>query len=298
MTLQPLAAGDLGTDVNTAFGVPLRWGLATGRKNLGNAIARRLSTARGSLHYDLPYGYDLRGSLNAGFTKAQIAQMQSAITAEVEKDERVQGCNTTVAYTFATSSLKMTLVLDTATGPFQLILLVTSASVDIFNGNQPTAAAATAAATSTVTVISVTAPGASGTPGTTGPGAPGVGGSMELPFNWLKRSSSGAEELLDEQTANFNDLAGGALTANLSGSGLSAAGVATARLYWGGTLGSLDGTLIGSVTFSNGVMGTFTPLQVPFNNPTGTRLVKITLQSSGAGTQAQLLNPMAQFSAP
>jgi hypothetical protein len=296
MTLQPLVDGDLGTDCDSAFGVPLRWGLATGRKNRGNAIARRLSTPRGSLHYDESYGFDIRGSLNAGFTQTQIAGLQSAITAEVEKDERVQSCDTTVVYTFATSSLRITLVLDDGDGPFELIMLVTDTSVELWNGNQPTAPAAATASEGTTTTIIVGTPGVAGAPGTSGPGTGGVGGTVELPFNWLKRSSTGAEELLDEVTVDFNNLAGGALTADLSGAGLSASGTATARVRWGGTLGSPDGTVIGSVTFSNGVMALFTPMSVPLANPTGTRLVKITLQSSGAGVQAQLLNPMIGFS--
>lgn len=296
MSLQPLAAGSLGTDVDSSFGVPLRWGLATGPKNLGNAIARRLSAARGTLFYDESYGYDLRGSLNAGFTKTQIAGMQSAITAEVEKDERVQSCDTSVVYTFATSSLQVKLIIDPGDGPFELILLVTDVTIEILNGNQPTAqAVATADGSAPAATVIVGVPGPPGAPGT-GPGTGGGAGTIEVPFNWLKRTTLGTEELLDEQTVDFNNLAAGVLTADLSGAGLSGAGSATARVYVNSVLGDFSTGLVGSVSISSVGIALFTPMSVPFNNPTGTRLVKITLQSSGAGVQAQLLNPMVGFS--
>jgi hypothetical protein len=298
MALQPLAEGDLGTDVDTAWGIPLRWGLATGRKNLGNAIARRLSTPRGSLYYDPDYGEDIRGSINASSTLNEIADLQSRVTAQCELEERVQSADVTARFSLQTSSLRLDTVIEDADGPFNLILLVTGASVELFNGNEPSAPAAGAGTSgSEPTVINVGAPGPPGAPGVGSPGTGGGGGSIELPFAWLKSSSTGTEEVLDQQTCDFNNLVAGALTADLSGAGLSAAASAIARVYVGGSLGSVVGaTLIGSVTISGGALALFTPMSVPFANPTGVRLVSITLQSSGAGVEARLSNPVVGFS--
>lgn len=299
MSLQPLAAGDLGTDVDSSFGVPLRWGLATGRKNLGNAICRRLSTKRGSLHYDLSYGYDVRGKLNVDFDSSTLSQEQSAITSEVEKEERVQSCDTTFDFNFGTSETLINLLIDEGDGPFELILLVTDVSVSIWDKNQPTAQAAATAIESAATTVIVGAPGAPGAPGTGIPGASGVGGTIEIPFVGLYRSSIGTEELIDEQTRDFNNLAGGALTVDVSGSGMSAAGSATLRVYVGGTLGVLDaGSPVATIPITAAALAEFAPVSVPLANPTGFRFVKLSLQSSGAGVQAQILNINVQVSAP
>lgn len=269
-------ATDFGTDVDATVDVPLRWALCSGFQNLGNALVRRLLF--------------LREYVNAGLTSEAQSTLRSRIVDAVQADPRVQdipsirfGLNAQVQL------LSVAMVIDTAEGPFPLVLGVTAVTVDILNNGIATAAQAVAAST-----LLTPTPGPAGTPGGPGPGGatgakgdPGAGGSgAPLRFRYELSSSTGTEEVLDQVTVDFSKFSAGTLTLELAGRFASAAGTGTFRLYVGGNYDTVDGTLVitgmtTSTTFAQeGFSGTIT-------NPTGLRAVKLTFQSSGAGVTAQ-----------
>jgi phage baseplate assembly protein W len=107
----------------------------TGYANLGEAIARRLSTPRGGLFYAPNYGTDIRDRLNDSVTSDSIGQIQAAVEAEALKDDRVLSAACVANYTFATNTLTLQLQLATASGPYRLVLAVTNVSVTLLNGS-------------------------------------------------------------------------------------------------------------------------------------------------------------------
>ena len=294
MTLPALDPDSLGTDVFCLTDIPLRWTLVTERQNLACALARRLSTPRGTLDWDPNYGFDLRGSLNDGLTQTALSQLRGAISSECEKDERVLRCDADVVYIAASSSLTVNLTITTNTGPFALILQVTSVSVDVLDQGLPTTPPPAGQVGATINI------GITGPPGPAGAGSGGGGGggggttTVDLSFPKRMGSSTGSAEVVGQLTMDFNLLPGGTITADLAGYANSAAGTATIKLYVGGTSNTVDGTLVGSTTVAS---AGDTQIQIgnTFTNPTGVRLVKLVLQSSGAAVDAQLLDTEVSF---
>jgi phage baseplate assembly protein W len=128
-----MADPDFGMGNDAVTDIPLKHRYVSRLKNLGNGIARRLSTPRGSLPYSPDTGFDLRDALNDGQTLAKLATYEAAIARECEKDDRVQAASVSVdtSNIISTGSLKVTIVLQTAAGPFKLVLSVTKVTVTI-----------------------------------------------------------------------------------------------------------------------------------------------------------------------
>lgn len=127
-----------GQDFQVLNGVNPAFPLVGGYTNLGQALANRLQTPRGGLFYDLDYGTDVRGYLNAAITPKVRAALAIAIQNECLKDERVQGCTATITADLSTETMTISINALTAQGPFAFIFDVTSASVTLidsqFNG--------------------------------------------------------------------------------------------------------------------------------------------------------------------
>lgn len=107
----------------------IRPGMVSGRRALGESVARRLQTPRGRLIDDPNYGHDLTGELNDDVTHADIARMSSSIEAECLKDERVLAA--AAAVTFSAGVLVVTITLTDGAGPFVLVLKVTSLTLEL-----------------------------------------------------------------------------------------------------------------------------------------------------------------------
>jgi hypothetical protein len=291
---------DLGTDVALLTGLAPVWGLASGKLNLAYAIVRRLQTPRGGLFPDPDYGYDVVAWLNASLAigptgSAQLASLQAGISAEVLKDPRVQSVDVELNYAFATKLLTITLTLDTAEGPFDLVLSASSVTVALLAVDGVTFAAPAPTADNTTVIVG--APGPAGPAGPAGATGGGGGGSASLLLDdsRLLASSSGAEEVLFQwDGADFGALPAGSLTAEMTASVFSASGTATFRLRLGGSDGVADGTVLATITHAlasyqaKSATGTFT-------NPTGLLFVKITAQSSGAAIDARAKGPTVTF---
>lgn len=125
-------ADTFGTDLDCITDIGPSMALAANARNMGNAIARRLTTPRGSLIYDPDYGFDVRALLNAGTTDNGAAITQSQIANEVVKDERIGSCDPTFVFVQSTGQLIITLSITLSNGaPFTLVLSATALTVTI-----------------------------------------------------------------------------------------------------------------------------------------------------------------------
>jgi phage baseplate assembly protein W len=129
-------AVDYGTDVRGIFSMGTRASFVSGRLNLGMALARRLITDRGTLLYDLDYGFNLRAYINAPMTPAIRSFVEGSTARECEKDPRVLQCAATVTWNFVTQVTPVSLEVTTDDGPFALVLSISQVNVQILNQQQ------------------------------------------------------------------------------------------------------------------------------------------------------------------
>jgi hypothetical protein len=134
--IQGAADDELGVDLDVITDLRPSFILCGGFRNLGNAIARRLSTPPGSLAAigdDPDYGYDLRGLLNSEMSEEEIGRIGSDVEAEIMKEDRVQSAKVVSTYTWASYDLAVEIEILTKSGPFRLILGVSELTVDVLN---------------------------------------------------------------------------------------------------------------------------------------------------------------------
>ena len=122
---------DLGTDIATPGGLDLDpgFGLVDGYRALGEALARRIVTRRGSLIDDPQYGTDVRARMNDNLDARGLAELSVAIVNEWQKDERVFLAR--VACTLAAGVLRIVGTVQAATGTFRLVLAVDAVTVSL-----------------------------------------------------------------------------------------------------------------------------------------------------------------------
>jgi hypothetical protein len=112
--------------------------LTSGRYLLSQRLLCRLSSPRGS-YIDCPNDcIDLRDSLSDGMTAAQISALGSTVRAECLKDEQVTDATVSGSFSFQTSALTLTIAIQSAYGPFTMVLLVSGVTVQLLNANLST----------------------------------------------------------------------------------------------------------------------------------------------------------------
>lgn len=104
--------------------------MVSGFRCIGEAIARRLQTERGTLIDDPNYGFALTDYVNDDLTARALARLQNQVETECTKDERVTSAVASVVLTTA-GVLTTTITLTTAAGPFTLVLAVGDVTVEI-----------------------------------------------------------------------------------------------------------------------------------------------------------------------
>ncbi len=104
----------------------MAWGLASGPRNVANALSRRLVTPRGGLFYDPDYGFDTRDYLGVALTRGKLAELIQGVESECLKDVRVQSVVASVKVVGNPSTeLTLTLSLSLADGPaFDMIMSI------------------------------------------------------------------------------------------------------------------------------------------------------------------------------
>jgi phage baseplate assembly protein W len=120
---------DLGTDFNLGEDLDANLSLVSGVTGLGQALARRLRTPRGGLWYAPDYGTDLRQYVLAPVFSARAMEMAAA--AECRKDERVEAVKARAVQGDDPSSVELTIDVETADGPFALVLNVSAVTVEL-----------------------------------------------------------------------------------------------------------------------------------------------------------------------
>lgn len=122
---------DFGTDISDFPDLDPMMPEITGRVVVLEAIYRRLSTPRGSLFYDLDYGYSLLDLLGEGIDIRTLPIIETEIARECQKDERVTSAQVKCTYNSLTQSLNVAIVLQDGDGPFALVLSVDQVSVEV-----------------------------------------------------------------------------------------------------------------------------------------------------------------------
>lgn len=122
--------------IQTDYGRDIRIGKVVGTKsglkNLIEALVRRLSTAKGSLFYDLEYGLDLRLFLNYEIDRDTLDEIRVSIEQQLERDERVQQARCSVDFNAQTFSLKIDIQVTPVIGQtFTLVVSVNKLSVQL-----------------------------------------------------------------------------------------------------------------------------------------------------------------------
>jgi hypothetical protein len=122
---------DLGTDIATPSGLDLdpSFALVDGYRALGEALARRIVTRRGSLIDDPQYGTDVRARMNDNLDARGLAELSVSIVNEWKKDERVFGARVTC--TLAAGTLRIVGVVQAATGAFRLVVSVDAVTASL-----------------------------------------------------------------------------------------------------------------------------------------------------------------------
>lgn len=123
---------NIGADVSCVSGLDPLFTLVTGRTALGQAIARRLQTPRGTLAWigdTADYGDDVRQHLGDDLTPRLASLIASRVEAEALADERVRAATATV--TLLAGALRVGLQLADAAGPFRLTLSIDAVTVAV-----------------------------------------------------------------------------------------------------------------------------------------------------------------------
>lgn len=125
---------DYGTDIHTPNAMDLdpAFSFVAGLQALGEALARRCVTARGSLEGDPSYGYDVRQHLNDD--APDVATIGAAVTEELGKDERVDAVTASVKFDSVAELLTITATGFASTvGPFRLVIAIDAVTVALLD---------------------------------------------------------------------------------------------------------------------------------------------------------------------
>jgi phage baseplate assembly protein W len=119
---------DFGTDLS-AF-PDLSWTLKSGLDNLAEAAVRCLTTAPGALFYAPEYRLDLRRFLNESVTAETLFEIETLASNALEADPRILEAQVTARQP-ERNLLELDIALDTAQGPFELVLRISQVSVEV-----------------------------------------------------------------------------------------------------------------------------------------------------------------------
>jgi hypothetical protein len=105
-----------------------------GEDLITEVAARRLITPRGSLPGAPDYGYDLTQHVQARLTPVKLAQIRSAVVAEVTKDERIVKAECLTESINSGTTLRVRVSVSTAARSYSFVLNVSAVSVTLLRG--------------------------------------------------------------------------------------------------------------------------------------------------------------------
>jgi len=126
-----MATPDYGTDVHCITDLDPSFRLVSGQQAVGQAVARRLITERGTLIDEPNYGTDLRKYLGEPKSDAVLTRCNSDAEREAAQDERVQ--SVTAESSYVGDDLRVNLEVETAEGVFELVLSINAVSTTILS---------------------------------------------------------------------------------------------------------------------------------------------------------------------
>lgn len=125
---------DFGTDLRCGNDLDPGMAEVSGLELIGQAVHHRLTTRRGSLLRYPDYGIDVRDLLSEGVDETTLAQIPSIVDGELAKDERILSSTTVATWAEASATLTLTITIETAAGPFVLVLAVDKVTVELLGG--------------------------------------------------------------------------------------------------------------------------------------------------------------------
>ncbi len=101
--------------------------MVSGNTCVAEALLRRFTTPRGRLIDDPNYGLDIPSYIGTAQTSASLSKLARQANAEAAKDERVLRADLVIS--LALGVLRISGIVYTANGPFQLVAEVSSITV-------------------------------------------------------------------------------------------------------------------------------------------------------------------------
>lgn len=121
-----------GSDVLVFPGLDPTLTLVDSGRVVAEALARRLSTPRGSMPFHPDYGLDLRAYLNEAMTDAKLYQLRAGVELECEQDERVLTADVKATFVQSTFSLRVQVNATLNTGnELRFVLNVSQVTVEL-----------------------------------------------------------------------------------------------------------------------------------------------------------------------
>lgn len=111
-----------------------RLSLSSGRRLLIADIVARLEETPGRLFYDTDdsYGAGLPDEVNEGFvSSADLYRIQQRVVRQCLLDERIETADCTCSFNAQTKKLHAKITIDDGDGPFDLVLSISSLTVEI-----------------------------------------------------------------------------------------------------------------------------------------------------------------------
>ena len=124
---------DSGTDLDCGPDLTGDMCVTSGRRLVAQCVLRRYLTPRGSLPDDQNFGLDLTAYLHDDVGPGDVGRIGAAMAAEAAKDERIKRASAVVALSKG-GGFTATVTLVDASGPFVLVLAVSSVGVTILLG--------------------------------------------------------------------------------------------------------------------------------------------------------------------
>ena len=126
---------DFGTDVSTFVDGDLDpfFRVISGKRVVAEAIVRRWTTPQGGLFFDENFGRDVRDLLGQATSPQTLFALKTALTLQAEEDERVREATVDVSLDPKTRRLVIRGEIETAEGPFTLVVAVTDLSVELLS---------------------------------------------------------------------------------------------------------------------------------------------------------------------
>lgn len=126
-------SADYGTDIGCFPDLDTSFATVSGQRALAEQILRSITTD--GLFYDPAFGRDIRRYLNADLPNLPnlLSQIAKEVETQAARDERVDSADVAATYDVASQTLKLTITVAGADGPFQFVVGVSSVTATLLS---------------------------------------------------------------------------------------------------------------------------------------------------------------------